>query len=643
MPKSLATKSLYVINEALSNQYKEIGSFLKELGEPYYYTRFMECFKDASEDLKKPVISAWFLKCSTIWLTLKFIKEKLKDSEEFTGSDLFKKLSKKVFRLIKGMGVTVDLTSVSGIEQVIVDFDPSHILRNLKHFLSFGIEEIEGYSYGGKHPEQVIGDLTDILQKFQAREDKFFVDEDEEFVDLGKDVFKDYLVFPDGWKWVWKHTSSCDFESKYGGEGHCGTAGESDQELLSLREPVEGGKYKIWATFSIDPDGYLVQRKGTTEDINKVTGKIRRRIGNQKPIPEIHKYIYELLVYGHEHGDIKGLTSDSDYASENDFTIEDLENKEWRDHLNRIMDEKTFYSSTMEEFEAQGLTDRLGNMFVEETELNNIMNEDGHVDNGNIPVYVFDSFDDVANTFMIVLSLISEYMFIDLDSESGLYDAIDEFRDIDSSEDIDFDAFEERIIDRNADLLMHIIRSLIVDIKSYVPFTEIFNLSEDDEDMLESSYREDGEWLFNNKREEMFNFLDAVYHSYSRDTMFFCLLKALSNNIWGSTVDLGKDRAKVYFSDRSISDCLFYAEDFDETPLEKHAREVRRMGRYNDHGHLAKSEGEYLAIGMLSINDSSSKSFDIEKSYYEAIDLYVDYFLRDEIFTKFGKNDEDSE
>ena len=179
--RTLAKRSLEIINEALSNQYREIGRFLKDLIEDtYFYTRFMDYFNVASKDLKKPVISAWFLKCTAIWLALKCIKIKLNESEDFVNSDLFTKLSKKVFRLVKGMGVTIDTSSVVEIEKVIGDFDPDYILRNLKHFLSFGIDEIEGYPYGGKYPKQAISDLSEILKEFESRESKFFIDEEAE-------------------------------------------------------------------------------------------------------------------------------------------------------------------------------------------------------------------------------------------------------------------------------------------------------------------------------------------------------------------------------------------------------------------------------------------------------------------------------
>jgi len=359
---SLAKELLIQVNESLSDQYKQIGAFLPEIlgDKDPLYEKFLYFFERAEENLKKPVVSAWFLKIVAINLGALAIY-RMNEYSNLKDEKNRELLVKKMQKLCKGIYISgSNFSNSMEMYDLSSRFDPPDILNKLKHYLSFGYPEIEGFQYRGKSPDEVFDEMEEILGKYNSDEDKFYVDEEKEKQKLGS-AWKEYLVFPNGWKWIRKNTHSCKFESDYGGEGHCGTAGDSGQVLLSLREPVKGNKYKIWATFSLrTSDGILIQRKGTTEVLNQETGKIKKRIGNQPPAPEIYPYIVGLLKKGIEDGTISGLSESSDYYSEHDFKVSDLPEGEDRDYLeSNLNTDAYFYEDAYEEFQEEGITDHI--------------------------------------------------------------------------------------------------------------------------------------------------------------------------------------------------------------------------------------------------------------------------------------------
>jgi len=205
-----------------------------------------------------------------------------------------------------------------------------YVLGRLQHYVNIGkINNIEGiykYPFEGKLPSIVFAEMQEIVEDAIGENFQYYLPEDVEIAEY-QNHWHEYMVFPDGWKWVKKDTNGCTFESQYGGKGHCGTD-DSSRYLLSLREPVKSSSnlYKIRATFSVSDEGYLLQRKGTTWRYNK-KGTPRDAIGNQKPEEDTYSYIVDLLKYGKERGDINGFGL-SGYNAENDFSWDDLKDSD---------------------------------------------------------------------------------------------------------------------------------------------------------------------------------------------------------------------------------------------------------------------------------------------------------------------------
>ena len=182
----------------------------------------------------------------------------------------------------------------------------------------------------GKRIHKVFSDLDKIIEKYSYMED--YIDERKEIQRYG-DGFSNFIEFDDGWKWIKKDTDDCRLESKYGGKGHCGKADTPDQQILSLREPTKyPHMYKIWASFSIDENGYLKQRKGTIEREGD-SGEIER-IGNMHPAKFTYKYIYELLMDDR----VKGIYADSGYRNDSDIQLKDFTGEEYKNLINKLGD-----------------------------------------------------------------------------------------------------------------------------------------------------------------------------------------------------------------------------------------------------------------------------------------------------------------
>lgn len=354
----LAEKILLNVNEALLSQLREMGNFLKPFHE--YYTAYLSYYKISEETIKKSVPAAWFLKKILIKLSIDLILEKSRGENNEDLLNVYKKLRKFTKRDVSNADQVRSLyDSINSTSPK--DLNERDLYEEMRHYFSYGDPRIkaavEGYQYGDKPSNVVFEDLSNIVDSFSDPNQKFYLNEEEEKNEArneGYDI-EDYIIFPDGWKWVWKHTDKSEVEHKYG--ENCGNCGDSSHEFLSLREPMNiGGDWKIWATFSIDNEGYLVQRKGVIEIFDEKTSKLKKREGNRKPTSKLFPYIYELLKEGNNRGDIKGLTSGSGYQHEEDFKLEDLP-EDQQEELNRVLDIKEYYESIFDEYEAEGFTD----------------------------------------------------------------------------------------------------------------------------------------------------------------------------------------------------------------------------------------------------------------------------------------------
>ena len=124
-----------------------------------------------------------------------------------------------------------------------------------------------------------------------------------------------------GWKWVSLNRGVCGKEAQ--AMGHCGgiDTGKGDN-ILSLRTASNVPHL----TF-IENDGILGEMKGR---------------GNAKPDPKYHQPIIELLKLKR----IKSVKGDNKYKPEDNFSLDDLSNKEELLKLKPELDYKNYYSKT---------------------------------------------------------------------------------------------------------------------------------------------------------------------------------------------------------------------------------------------------------------------------------------------------------
>jgi hypothetical protein len=124
-----------------------------------------------------------------------------------------------------------------------------------------------------------------------------------------------------GWKWVSLNKGVCGREAQ--AMGHCGgiDSGKGDN-ILSLRTASNVPHL----TF-IENDGILGEMKGR---------------GNAKPDPKYHQPIIELLKLKR----IKSVKGDNKYKPEDNFSLDDLSNKEELLKLKPELDYKNYYSKT---------------------------------------------------------------------------------------------------------------------------------------------------------------------------------------------------------------------------------------------------------------------------------------------------------
>ena len=174
------------------------------------------------------------------------------------------------------------------------DAEIENLQTLVTHYFGFNIPEVEQYRFAKQTVDQLIDDLTDIYDVWEARQDS---NDDQVPMQAG-----DYelIKFPDGSAWIFVDRAYCEREGKSG--KHCGNATgqyRPDQRILSYR--VDG---RVLMTFILEEDGFLGEMKAK---------------GNQKPAEKLHPYIVDLLLTPI----VKGIRGGG-YAPERNFSIFDL-------------------------------------------------------------------------------------------------------------------------------------------------------------------------------------------------------------------------------------------------------------------------------------------------------------------------------
>ena len=174
------------------------------------------------------------------------------------------------------------------------DAEIENLQTLVTHYFGFNIPEVEQYRFAKQTVDQLIDDLTDIYDVWEARQD---INDDQVPMQAG-----DYelIKFPDGSAWIFVDRAYCEREGKSG--KHCGNVTgqhRPDQRILSYR--VDG---RVLMTFILEEDGFLGEMKAK---------------GNQKPAEKLHPYIVDLLLTPI----VKGIRGGG-YAPERNFSIFDL-------------------------------------------------------------------------------------------------------------------------------------------------------------------------------------------------------------------------------------------------------------------------------------------------------------------------------
>ena len=204
-------------------------------------------------------------------------------------------------------------------------------ITTLEHSLSLPIPDIQNMTFTNQNPEELIGVFNDVERDWKEKQNQILNYPAEE-----EAAFTTLIKFPDGKVWINLNKAYCETEGK--AMGHCGNkaAYKEGDSILSLREPIKHGNAVKWRpclTFILHEDGNLGEMKGR---------------GNQKPAPQYHNNIIELLKLPI----IKGIIGGG-YAPERNFAITDLPEKE----ADELIEMKPSLGSLAYQYKRFGMTD----------------------------------------------------------------------------------------------------------------------------------------------------------------------------------------------------------------------------------------------------------------------------------------------
>ena len=204
----------------------------------------------------------------------------------------------KAYMIYQTTGKDV-LTPLAGIpaDVFVKSLNFSYVQDMIVHYFGYNIPAIDQYRFARQPVMTVNADLQDEVDKWERAQKK-----DKDILDLQPGDYE-LIKFPNGSAWIFVDRAYCEREGESG--RHCGNAtGRSrpNQRILSYR--VDG---RVLMTFILEEDGFLGEMKAK---------------GNQKPSPDLHPYIVELLL----NPIVKGIRAGG-YLPENNFNIFDLNDR----------------------------------------------------------------------------------------------------------------------------------------------------------------------------------------------------------------------------------------------------------------------------------------------------------------------------
>jgi len=180
--------------------------------------------------------------------------------------------------------------------------------EKLAHFSTLEYQPIKDYAFNNKPVSEVFTELTALEQKWTKLPSR------PVHAQQGDYIIKDYN---NGIQWWFVDRAFCSEEGRSG--KHCGNVvgkNKKTQRILSLRHNM-----KVLLTFILLPNGYIGEMKAN---------------GNQKPDPQYHQYIMDILLSNMVTG-IKG----AGWGPEFNFSIFDLDDK----NLQIIMQQRPSFIS----------------------------------------------------------------------------------------------------------------------------------------------------------------------------------------------------------------------------------------------------------------------------------------------------------
>ena len=212
--------------------------------------------------------------------------------------ETFERLSSDISKKTSLPQHTVERYGMSFILQDTIDL--------LLHYKGIQYEPIQDYRFSFQSYAQVEAELKTLEKEYQAK---------VETGGLKPQTLHEVVLDMGEYVWYNLNTPACDEEASV--MGHCGNSGGAGEEtILSLRQRVKDGYLRPVLTFILDlGNGYLGERKARF---------------NEKPEVQYHPYIIQLL----KHPMIKGIQPNAGYKPENNFELEDLNDRQLRDLLN---------------------------------------------------------------------------------------------------------------------------------------------------------------------------------------------------------------------------------------------------------------------------------------------------------------------
>jgi hypothetical protein len=287
----IASKILSMINESRKDQYYGMFDRLRPTDREYadVEAKFREKVKWAIQELGRMDRIVWFLRYAQFHFYLELLDRESNDPEAE------KEYQKNFDRWVRKLQEEYSFPSRGDRFWGYLKEHLDDLGNTFTHFLSQNIRQFNDHVFTNEGL-RIFLEWKEILDA-HVEDTGGTIDAAEE---ASAHKVETFISFPDGWKWVLKHTKVCGLEG--GALDHCGNRSEyarPGDELLSLREPGDGGRETPHLTFVLN------------------NGEVSRGVGrsNSTPSRKYNSYIKALFMDPRiERVDQPSGLSDSDWV-----------------------------------------------------------------------------------------------------------------------------------------------------------------------------------------------------------------------------------------------------------------------------------------------------------------------------------------